>query len=225
MDKKKFDAAKPAPPAQRSRAARRVVDIDLTNESLRARMIKQQKYGGDNWLTIYRGSRAELLAAGVPEKAFPKQRERAARLSVRTLNVCSTHSREQLIGSIEPLTNGDFELDVEWGSVIPLEESHPAIAELARMLRLDVKYWSGDAWPPDLKHPMKMLAEDPRSEYRPPHGSPSLEVSAEFRKKLNDYASELYQFVYTHCEVIQSADAAEVLPRPSSLRLVVDNTR
>jgi hypothetical protein len=189
-------------------------------------MIEQCKCDS-GYVTVYRGSRVELVAAGVPEAAFSNKAE----FPLQTLNACCTGSQEMLSGSMRA-TDAGFELEVDWGRVRPYVQcSHPAIMELARMLLIDVGYWARDwrkRWSdiPDLSYPIDALIADERAKYKPRPGAPRLQVSPEFHKKLSEYGSYLYQAVYTDCEVLPMPDAAVAQPpRPSSLRLVVDNAK
>lgn len=231
MDNKPVSRKSPArkPPlrvtrrASDRRAANPVISINLAEKSLKALMVEQCK-DGFRYLTVYRGSHAELVAAGVPETAFPKEGT-IAKFAVQTLNACSTGSCELLRGSMQSTDTG-LELEVDWGPVSPyLQGSHPAVHALAWILLKDVEAWIDSADIPNLAHPLEMLAADSRSEYRPSLGAPRLEISAEFHKKLSDYAHDLYHFVFEHCELIQSADAAAKQPTRPSLRLAIDNTK
>jgi len=213
--------AKSVPSDRARRASQRhaspaVISINLAEDSLKNLMVEQCKNGGA-YLTVYRATRAELLAGGVPEAAFPKDGT-VAKFPVQTLNACSTGSSERLRGSMQSISGG-FELEVDWGPVLPyLQGSHPAVHALAWILLKDVKAWIDSADIPDLAHPLEMLAADPRSGYKPPPGAPRLEISAEFHKKLSDCAHTLYHFVFEHCELIQSTDAAA--KQPPRLRLI-----
>lgn len=217
--------AKSAPAKRSRRASQRIVaiSIDLHKRSLRDLMIEQCR-NGDGYITVYHGSRAELVAAGVPEAAFPTE-DTVAEFPVQTLNACGTGSRELLSGSMRSTASG-FELEIDWKSVMPYSCSHPAVAELARMLLKDVHDWID--WrsdTPDLAHPIDMLAADPRAvDYKPSPGSPRVQVTAEFHKKLSSYAGYLFDLVHANCEVLPSTDTAvKQPPRPSFLRLAVDN--
>jgi hypothetical protein len=224
--------AKSAPAARPRRASQRVVIcIDLAEESLRALMIEQCKSDRGGYITAYCGSRTELVAAGIPEMAFPSDGAVAA-FQVQTLNACCTGSHEILSGSMRSISPAGFELEIDWGFVRPYVQcSHPAVGELARMLLKDVDAWTRTAYGngkgpdiPDLAHPIDMLAADERAEYKPLPGAPRLQVTAEFHKKLSNYASYLYESVYTDCEVLPiPGKAVAPSPRPSFLRLAVDN--
>jgi hypothetical protein len=217
---------KSAPMKRPRRASQRIVmSIDLAEDSLRKLMTEQCRNGSD-YITVYHGSRAELVAAGVPEAAFPKE-DIAAEFQVQTLNACCTGSDELLRGSMRSTADG-FELEIDWGGVMPYTQgSHPAINELARMLLKDVLYWTqGAIWSdaPDLARPMDMLAADERSDYKPGPGAPRLLVTAEFHKELSAAASYLYALVFRNCEVLPSMDTVvKHPPRPSFVRLIVDN--
>jgi hypothetical protein len=213
----------------RRRASQRtVISIDLSGK-LRELMTEQCKSDCGGYITVYRGSRAELVAAGVPEAAFAT--EEGTPFQVQTLNVCCTGSRELLSGSICPMADGGFDLEIDWQHVRPYVQcSHPAIAELARMLLKDVLWWThtdyGKGGMPnvdDLAHPIDTLADDERAtDYKPRPGALRLQVTAEFNKRLHSYASYLYEAVYTDGEVLTSTDTA--VKHPPHLRLAIDNT-
>lgn len=218
---------------QRRRASRRdVIGIDLAAETLRGLMIEQFKYG-PHYITVYRGSRAELVAAGISENAFPIDGTDVAEFQVQTLNACCTGSQELLGGSIRSIADG-FEMEIDWKLVRPYVQcSHPALAELARMLLEDVCRWTRTdygrdgmgAGLADLAHPIDILADDERAvDYKPLPCAPRVQVTAEFNKKLGEYASHLYESVFTDGEVLPCAGASAAKHRrPSHLRLVVDN--
>jgi hypothetical protein len=221
-------AAVPSEPTKRPRRASQrnaAISIDLSGP-LRQLMIEQCK-DGENHITVYRGTRAELVAAGVPEAAFS-----APNFEVETLNVCSTGSTAVLRGSICSADAG-FELEIDWGTVKPYSQcSHPAIAELARMLLKEVSSWTRTDYERqipyratvDLVHPIDRLAADERAvDYKPRPGAPRVQLTPEFNEKLREYASCLYSWVLNDGEVVPcTAAAAQHRPR-GSLRLVVDN--
>lgn len=223
-----------ASPAQSPRATVRrkqkpqAISIDLAEDALRALMVEQSR-DGEDYITVYRGSGAELIAAGVPEAAFPLAGA-ARRFRVQTVHACSTGGREILEGAMNAVDEG-FELEIGWGPVMPyLQCSHPAVPELARMLLISVSSWLGDSEyvdghvVHDLWHTFDRLAKDPRATgYRPAPGSPRLRISTEFREQLAQLAHELCQFVHRECEVFAEAPVARE-PR-QRLSLVVDNSR
>lgn len=201
------------------RASQRIVlGIDLAEQSLRHLMIEQCKKGPD-YVTAYRGSRAALAAAGIPAEAFPIEGA-VAEFQVQTLNACCTGSQELLDGAMRSTAEG-FELEIDWKHVRPyMQCSHPAVGELARMLLKDVLAWADN---PDLAHPINMLVADSRSVYKPRPGAPRLQVTHEFQQKLLSYASCLFEFVHTNCEVMPQKCASANRPRPG-LRIVANNT-
>ena len=220
------------PPAKRLRRASQRntgVSIDLAEPSLRDLMIEQCRDGAD-WITVYRGSRTDLVAARIPEAAFPSDGV-ASEFQVRTLNACNTGSREKLNGSIGCIGADCFEMEIYWKHPARpyVECSHPAIAELARMMLIDAHAWIDlGARSANLAYPMDMVAADPRAvDYKPRPGAARLQVTEEFHHKLRGAANYLYDLVYTHCEVLPCADKSAVKadpPRASHLRLMVDNT-
>lgn len=217
MAKSKSTSAIEPRRASQRRALPTPISINLANDLLKNLMVEQCKDGG-NYLTVYRATRAELVAAGVPEAAFPKEGT-VAKFPLQTLNACCTGSHERLLGSMQSTAVG-FELEVNWGTVMPyLQGSHQAVHEIARTVMLDILAWiDDDRKTPNLAYPLEMLAADPRSSYKPPPSAPRLEISAEFHKKLSDYAHDLYHFVFRNCELIQSTDAAA--KQPTRLRLI-----
>ena len=207
------------------RASQRiVVSIDLADTALRHLMTKQCKSRGC-YITAYRGSSAELRAAGVPDTAFPNG-ARAAKFQVQTVNVCCTGSCELLTGSMRVVDTGRYELEIDWGFVRPyMQGAHPAVCELARMLLKDVLAWTttdSSSNTPDLTQPIDMLAVDPRAvDYKPRPGMPRLQVTPAFHKELRGYASRLFEMVHSHCEVLPvSASAAEKAQQRPALRIV-----
>jgi hypothetical protein len=217
--------AKTAQPKRPRRASQRtIIKINLS-ESLPGLMIEQCKSDSGGHITVYSGSRAQLVAAGVPEAVFPSGRARTAKFQFQTLNVCGTGSQEMLTGSMRSIAAG-FELEVDWNNVRPNWHcAHPAIAELARMLLIDVGDWARDGtkkWSdvPDLAYPIDRLIDDERADYKPAPGAARVQVSPEFHKKLCGYARWLHDLVYTYGEVMPCTDkAVKQSPRPT-LRLV-----
>jgi len=196
------------------RASQRpVVSINLAEQALKQMMVEQCRVNG-NYLTVYHGARADLVAAGVPDAAFPDGSKRRD-FQVQTVNVCCTGSRELLDGAIRPLATG-YELEVNWGYVRPyVQGNHPAVAELARMLLRDIMEWAG--WDEDLQRPIDMVAADPRAvDYKPGPGAPRLRVTPEFHRKLQALANQAYEMVQTHCEVCASETAQVVPSRPAA---------
>jgi hypothetical protein len=208
-------ASAPKPRARRASQRATAISINLRERSLRDLMIEQCK-NGSGYITVYHGSRAELLAAGVPDAAFPTEGA-VAEFPVRAANA----AEEMLTGSMRSTATG-FELEIDWGTVVPYERAHPAVAELARMLLKDVGNWYDGS---DLVYPINEVAADPRAvDYKPRPGAPRLQVTAEFVKQLSDAAMNLFWLVHTNCEVLPRTDtAAKHPPRPSFLRLAVDN--
>ena len=121
-------------PAPRRRASQRLsVQLDLAETALKALMVEQCRSEQGGWLTVYRAARGELLAAGVPEAAFPAG-DGESTFEVQTINVCSTGSAELLKGSMRA-EGVAFELEIDWGGVRPYcQGAHPAVTELARTL-------------------------------------------------------------------------------------------
>lgn len=213
-------------PIKRPRRAsqRSNIGIDLSAAALKALMTEQCR---DDYahITIYRGTRKQLLAAGVPEAAFAAA-ECGAEFQLETLNVCSTGSREILTGALRVVADS-YELEILWGSVHPYSQaSHPAIRELARMLLIDVGNWARDEtrrWSeaPDLSFPLDRVATDPRSEYSHAAGAPRLQVSADFCEKLMAKAQRLYDFVLDECEVFPRAEEPAVQQAPRRIALAL----
>jgi hypothetical protein len=67
---------KPDPKLTRASRRTALISIDLAEKALCDRMTEQCK-DGERYLTVYRGTRAELIAAGMPEAAFPRHGIRA----------------------------------------------------------------------------------------------------------------------------------------------------
>jgi hypothetical protein len=202
-----------APTNQRPRrASQRAggITIDLRESALRHLMIEQCK-DGKKYLTVYRGSRAELVAAGVPEAAFA--------LSQFPLSTTG-YGQGTLRGSMRA-TDAGFEMEIDWGYVQPRDCSHPAIAELARMLLKDMSYWTGDEsrrWndPPDLAYPVEAVIEDERAtDYKPLPGSTRVQLTPEFYTRLNSYGMYLFDWVHSEGEVMPRTAAVAKPPRLS----------
>jgi hypothetical protein len=204
----------------RRASQRTVLSIDLSQRSLRDLMIEQCKGEAHNYITVYHGSRAELVASGVPESLFPTGQTEAEFQFQNTGR--GGGGRQMLSGSLRPIATG-FELEVDWASDPPHHCSHPAIVELARMLLKDMCHWTDGyiEYPgtPDLAYPIDEVVADERAvDYKPRPGAPRLQVSKEFHRKLHDYARYLFDWVYTDGEVFPCADAAA--KRRPQLRLV-----
>ena len=176
---------RPAPRPQRASQRVAAVCIDLAERSLRDLMTEQCR-SGTSYLTVYRGTRAELVATGVPESAFPVDGN-ATQFQVRTVNVCCTGQSELLTAEMRAVDVG-YELEIDWGTVRPyVQAGHPAVTELARMLLTDISAWtSTDPWSDrDFAQPIDMVAADPRTtDYKPSIGAGRFQVSPEFHKLL-----------------------------------------
>lgn len=220
-------AAKNPTPTKRSRRAsqRLPVRIDLASNPLKALMVEQCRGDVGSFMTVYRGSAGELLAAGVPEGVLaPDGAERAFR--IETINVCCTGSHETLDGITRGVAGG-FELEVDWGHVTPyLQGSHMVVHELARMVLKDVLWWAdtGPYGAPQrsLAQSVERLAADDRSEYKPAADAPRFQLSPAFLNALGNKASELHHWVHSNCEVmlVPSADAVPAADGRPALRMV-----
>jgi len=202
---------------QRLRASERSINIkiDLAASGLKDLMTEQYRCEGRH-LTVYRGSRDELTASGIPESVFPEGKKTVKRSKFTTINACCTGRQELLAAEIRLLGEQDWELEVDWGGVRPyMQGSHHAVHELARMLLIDMLEWSGDTG--DLCHPMRKVAAHPRADYMP--GKRVL-VSTEFQAMLRAKASELFEFVYSHCEVYEVPDDDRPTQSKANLRLI-----
>lgn len=213
-----------AAPRPRRASQRRVVTMNLAERSLRHLMIEQSRDDG-NYITVYRGSRAALMAAGVPEAAFLA--DDGTEFQLRTENACCTGSTEQLRGSMRSTVDG-YELEVCWGRIKPYQQcAHPAITELARMLLKSVMAWQAtmpESRAPDLRYAMDRLATDPVAvDYKPRADAPRLQISIAFDSDLSQLASLVYEFVHERGEVFPCEDTAAKPVQASRLRLVVDN--
>ena len=199
--------------------------IDLDNGALRDLMIEQCRTE-QGYLTVYCGSRSALLAAGVPNAAFPGDGKSEASFAFVTAHACSTGSKEQFRASMRTTAAG-YEMEVGWGSVMPYTRGHRAIVELARMLLVD---WHGWIWAspglPDPMLPIDLVAEDPRAvDYKPKPGAPRPQLSPESLKALSDYMCQVYDWVHANVEIIPRPEATKQSAPPRGLSLIVDNTR
>lgn len=208
------------------RASQRfTLSIDLADTALKRMMVEQCRVKW-NYVTVYRGARADLVAAGVPESAFPEGRFKSKEFQVQTVNVCCTGACELLSGTARVLSQG-YELEVNWGRVLPyVQGNHPAIDELARMLLKDLMAWGGKEWETDeyLEYPIDRVAADRRAvDYKPGPGAPRLRVTPEFHKRLSGLASEVFQMVHTYGEVCPSESiAGNAKSSRPALKLVVE---
>lgn len=207
------------------RASQRMpVRIDLASTKLKAIMVEQCRGDVGGFVTVYRGSVGELLAAGVPESVLAPDGQRAFR--IETINVCCTGSHETLDGITRGVPGG-FELEVDWGHVTPyLQGSHMVVSELARMVLKDVLWWA-DSGPygapqPSLTQSVERLAADDRSEYKPAADAPRFQLSPAFLNALGNKASELHHWVHSNCEVmlVPSANAVPAADGRPALRMV-----
>lgn len=163
----------------------------------------EQRRNGASYITVYRGTRAELFAAGVPAEAFPTNTA-SLQFKLQTINVCSSGSHELLDATMR--TDGVCELEVEWTYVTPYAQAaHPAVCELARMLLKDVIAWTDtlrQSEEPDLTRPFARLAVDERAvDFKPVAGAPAFQVSPEFHRMLVNEANRIYSLVHTYGEV------------------------
>lgn len=201
-----MSAVMPKRPAPRlpARASQRraALPIDLAEWPLRMLMVEQCR-SGTGWATYYRGTRAELQAAGVPAEAFPNS-GRPLRFDIQTINVCSSGRREKLSGTMTAVETG-FEMAVHWACMPYLQAAHPALAELARLLLIDASAWVGlpRNWgePDSDEAPVARLAADPRTDYKPAE-LPRLRYSPEFKCMLRDAVSAIHQLVHRHGEIM-----------------------
>jgi hypothetical protein len=186
------------------------VVIDLHSNAMRNLMIEQCKTD-EGYLTVYGASHAVLLAADVPAAAFPSPGKTESRFDVQK-HKDDRYAGSRLRGSVRPTAEG-FELEIEWGWVMPYMYGHPAICELARMLLKDVNYWAGGVASPYPAAPIDLVAEDDRAvDYKPRPGAPRPQVSPEFLQQLGDRASELFQWVHANCEVMPGQETAAKQP-------------
>lgn len=213
-------------PAKRPRRAsqRAGLSIDLAERALRNLMV-EQCISESSHLTVYRGSRAEMLAAGIPEAAFPID-STEIEFQVQTLSCCGTGFRETLHGSMQRF-DGGFELEIDWRGISPyVQHSHPAIVELARMMLKDISSWKDGLFgSPDLAHTMDELALDERAtDYKPQAGAPRLQITPEFHQKIGQYAMCVYNWVINNAEVLPLSYATAKQPPRLSLVSVKETT-
>jgi hypothetical protein len=206
--------AKPRRASQRETAG---IAINLAGD-IRDLMTEQCKHGMI-FITVYRGTRAQLIEAGVPDAAFTKRR-----FQVRN----SGHygdGQEMVTGSLRAVDAG-FELEIDWRYVNPnwSGAAHRAAVELARMLLIDVTYWtSSKIHGGSLEMPIERLAAHPcATDYKPKPGAPRVRVTKQFDDALNSRAMSLFEWIRDNCELVPIED-----PTPKErprLQLVADNT-
>jgi len=224
---RKHSTCAPSRPRRASQRITSTISIDLHERSLRDLMIEQCK-DGDDFITVYRGSHAQLLKAGVPQAAFPAGADTVAQFKFHSAGACSTGSQEIMSASMRS-TDAGFELEVEWGTIMPYSCAHPAISELARMLLIDLHYWTDDintiGGPPNLAYPIEAVIDSERAtDYKPRPGTPRVQLTPEFHKSLKAEVRHLFDFVHAYGEVVPVVAEKDVRHVPGSkLRLVADN--
>lgn len=187
--KKRSTARKQARPARASE--REGFKLDVKSAALRDLMTEQSKmpFG---YATYYSGTQAELTKAGIPEYLFPRHDRRVA------FRVNEQDAFIQRKGSAHELTlHWDHNGPRHYGA------SHPALAEIARMVWISIYYWL-EIGPLDKTNevPTQKLINCERAEdYRLPP-SKRFKFSNGFRESLFGLTSEL------HREILN----AEIMP-------------
>lgn len=210
--------------ASRRASARVSIDLDLADRDLKDLMIEQCLDSGRH-ITVYQGSRAQLLRAGVPSEAFPDEGDEKA-FQVRTVNACSSGKSEMLAGIIQ--RKGEvYELEVDWGYVVPyLQGGHPVLVELARMLLIDIGDYTRNpsaqrSNTPDLQWPFQFLADHPNArDYKPTANAPRWRVTPEFYERLCRLASEASALVHEFGEIVRVDLPQAPAPQAPRLRAV-----
>jgi hypothetical protein len=157
--------------------------LDMSAAALRDLMTEQCKTP-TGWATYYTGTRAEMLAAGIPENLLGSQ---SAPVEFRA------NGQECAIGC----EGTNYELTIHWHDKSPWYHSagHPALAEIGRMCRINNRSWLTD--PIGLREDDKAevnverLCDDPMAcDYRLPRYK-RFALNPEIRQKLFVIENEL----------------------------------
>jgi hypothetical protein len=220
-------AAGPAPSRRRSSQRERGIELELGYPGkLRPLMIEHSRTEAGEYLTVYSGVRGEFLSAGVPSEFLPATGSVEFEIRYEKGN-----SSNLLRATMNVIGIDRLELEIDWAHRMPYNYGHPAICELARMISIDLGFYSRnyrsspDA--PDLEYPIRELLADERAvDFRPRKGAPALQISADFYAHLQDIAREAYMRVHRYGEVYPAPlQAKQTEPKKSPLRLVADNSR
>jgi hypothetical protein len=227
----RLQSAVPSTSPRNRRASQRARGIELQlgyPGKLRPLMIEQSRTEvGGYIITVYAGVRGEFLSAGVPSEFLPAAG--SVEFEIRPLGHQYGHNENLLRTVMTALGVDRYELEINWGEVVPRDSGHPAICELARMMLKDLGYWYEDfsLSSPDLEQPIRELLADKRAEdFRPSKDAPRLQISADFRTRLSEIAWHAYEQVHRYGEVFPvPTQAKKVEPERegSRMRLVVDN--
>jgi hypothetical protein len=216
----------PAKPARRASQRERERGIDLKlgyGGNLRPMMTEHSRTSEGCYITVYAGSRGEFLAAGIPSHLVPG--DGSVEFEIR-------HWRDGLLRATLSNTGVDqWELEIDWGDVMPYDAGHPAICELARMIRIDLGYWfrnHGGEARDNLEQPIQeLIADDRATDFKRHHkrGHPRLQISSDFNKRLSEIVEQVYMQVHRYGEVFPApVQAKQAEPKKSPLRLVADNS-
>lgn len=106
------------------------LQLDVGTEALRDLMTEQSRRAW-GWSCFYVGTRAELTHAGIPVDLFPVRNKRTA---IR-VNGQSAYLQQH--------PGNTFELELQFTQGLPRQSgaTHPALAELARMVLCEVSWW------------------------------------------------------------------------------------
>jgi hypothetical protein len=192
----------------RASARPQAVHIDAAHRPLMWLMTEQCR-SDSGYMTVYRASREELLAVGVPEAAFPAGRAKRAEFDIQLTNVCCTGRTEKVTGAMMAVEGG-LELEIRWGHVRPYSQAaHPALTELARMMLKDIMRWTDDYRTNSLEQPFAVLENDPRAtDFKPIEGARRFKVTPEFHATLRQAASRIYELVHSEGEIMLAEEAS-----------------
>lgn len=215
------------PPRRASQREReRGIDLELGYPgNLRPMMIEQSLTTEGCYITVYHGSRAEFLAAGVPSHLVSSVGSVDFKIRRSNPEYAVLHATMIIIGADR------WELEIEWAKEIPGDYGHPAICELARMISIDLGFYcrhhENYPYAPDLESPIRGLLADERAvDFRPRKGTPNLQISGEFFFKLQNIFSWTRMQVLRYGEVFPvQAVAKKTDPKESPMRLVVNNMK
>jgi hypothetical protein len=148
-----------------SRKAASRVELDLgigIEKALRGLMISQRKDDG-GFVTVYRGSRAEFIEAGIPAAVIDQP-------TARTPYEFRTDGRDAELAR----TAESLELTLHWPDHSPwyYDAGHPALDEISRMIRISAGMWlRGRTSEVDYRRTMvqtDFLLNSEQSDYRQP---------------------------------------------------------
>jgi hypothetical protein len=173
-----------------SRASERLpLPIDCSKNELRNLMTEQCRIRG-GFATYYAGSREDFIAAGLPERSLPAPKSRRTKLRIALgWHCCQAEADAWLTPN-----GATLELEIHWDPSGPGGCGHPALVEMARMMIIDLAYWTGPQYP-SLEVPVdRLLNSKGEVDYTMP-AHKRLQYTAAFRDRLRQLHDTLFHTI------------------------------